>query len=126
MGNFYSLRLRDHTEYVKGKVYISMLFAQVGNNPNKQMFSFLQYKGMKHCEQKIDYSSVITYTFTQYYLKSGLKELRAKGAVVVMEELSHIQISNNLCPKLADNLIEEQNQDTLGYLMFSKVKRDGR
>ena len=43
-----------------------------------------------------------------------------------MEELSHIQIRDNFCPKSADNPIEEQKQDTLEYLMFPKVNRDGR
>ena len=52
-----------------------MSFAQVENDLNKDALLFLHHKGMKHYDNKIDYATVIYYSFTQYSLKCGMGEL---------------------------------------------------
>ena len=42
---------------------------------------------MEHSEYTIDYTTVISYAFTKYSLKSGLKELGKNGETAVTEDM---------------------------------------
>ena len=97
--NVYNIFPRDQTDYVKEKVNISISFTQVGNNLNTDELHFLQNEGTKHSEQTFDYSTVIEYEFTQYSLKSGLKELGAKGETAIKEEMSQLHKRDAFCHK---------------------------
>ena len=101
-----------------------MLFAKFWNDLNKDTLSILQHKGMEHSKETIEYATVITYTFTQYPLKRGLKELGKKWETAVTEELYQLYMRDKFLPKLAKHLTEEQNQEALESLIFLKVKRD--
>ena len=96
-----------------------MSFAQVGNDLNKYELLYLQHKLMKHYEEKIDYATVVAYSFPQYSLKRVLKKLGP-------EEMFQIHMRNTFFPKSAEHLIEEQKRDALEYLIFLKVKRNRR
>ena len=85
-----------------------MQFAQGGNYLNEDAFLFLQHEGMEHSEETIDYSKIISYEFTQYSMKSGLKEPGEKGVTAVTEELSHLHMRDTFLPKLAKHLTKKQ------------------
>ena len=50
-----------------------MLFVQVGNDIKEDTFIFLQHEGMEHSEDKINYVTLIAYTFKQYSLKREME-----------------------------------------------------
>ena len=81
-----------------------MLFTQVGNDLNKDVFSFLHHKVMEHFEDTIDYATLIAYSLTQYYLNSGINELGEKGMMAVTEELSQLHMRDTFCPESAKHL----------------------
>ena len=56
-----------------------MSFAQVRNDLNEDELSLFPHKVMEHSEETIYYTTVISYAFTQCFLKRGLKELGEKG-----------------------------------------------
>ena len=69
---------------------------------------------------------MIVYEFNQYSLKHGLKELGEKGETAVTEKLYQIHMGDTLRPKSAKHLTEEQKWYALEFLIFLKVKKDGR
>ena len=75
-----------------------MSFTQVGKELNEDALLFLQHKGIKHSEEKIDYTTVIAYVFKKYSLKCWLKELGGKGKTTVTEDLSHIHTRDKFRP----------------------------
>ena len=73
MSNLYNLRPQKQTDSMKENINRSMLFAEVGNDINKDALLFLHHEGMEHYEDTIDYETLIEYSFMQYSLKRGLK-----------------------------------------------------
>ena len=102
--NLYSLRLQKQTDYVRGNIYRSMSLTQVGNNLNEDTLLLLKHKGIKYSEEIIDFATVIAYAFTQYSLKSGLKDLGVKGETAVTEDLYQLHIRDTFFPKLSKHL----------------------
>ena len=72
--NVYNLRPWKQNDYVKEKIYQSILFTHFGNDLNKDALYLLKHGGTQNSEETIDYATVIEYEFTQYYLKRRLKE----------------------------------------------------
>ena len=69
------LRKRKQNDYVKENIYQYMSFTQVGNDLNEDALLFLQHKVMQRSEETIYYETVVSHSFTQYSMKSGMKEL---------------------------------------------------
>ena len=103
-----------------------MLFAQVGNNLNKDALSLFKHKEMEHSEEKIDHETVIAYEFMQYSLKCGLKELGKNGDMAVTEDLYQLHMRDKFHPKPTKHLTKKQKRDALKSLIYLKVKRYGR
>ena len=59
---------------------------------------------MEHFEEAIDYAIVIAYSFTQYYLKCGLKILVEQGDMAVTEELYQIHMRHTFYPESSKHL----------------------
>ena len=62
--NVCNLHSQKQTDYVKEKIYQSILFAKVGDDLNKGELLLLYNKGMEHSDDKIDYESIIEYAFS--------------------------------------------------------------
>ena len=71
---------------------------------------------MEQYEDKIDYTTVITYAFTQYSLKRGLKKLKGKGKMAVTEYMSQLHTRDIFRPKSAKHLTKEQEGDALEHV----------
>ena len=59
----------------------------------------MQQEVNKHSVGTINYATVIKYSFTQYSLKRGLKELGKKGETAVAEEMYHLHMRDTFRPK---------------------------
>ena len=82
----------------------SMLFTQFGNDLNEDALLFLKQEGMGHSEDTIDYETVITYAFTQYSLKCGLKELGKRWETEVTKDQYQLHIRDTFRPESDEHL----------------------
>ena len=55
-----------------------------------------------------------------------MEELGKKGDTEVTEDLSQLHMRDTFFPKSAEHLTEEQNQDSLKYLLFFKLENERR
>ena len=81
---------------------------------------------MENSEETINYSTVIAYESTQQSPKCSMKELAEMGEPATTKDLSQLHMRDNFFSKSAEHLTEEQKRDALEYLIYFKVKRDGR
>ena len=62
---------------------------------------------MDNSELTIDYTTVITYAFTQYSLNLRMKELREKKDPAETEDMYQLHMRDSFCPESAEQATKE-------------------
>ena len=99
----------------------SFLMSQIDEKATAPTFDVPQLTGVES-----SLTPIIHTLFTQYGVKNGLRIFGKQGDDAVNEEMQQLHNMKIMRPKDSAVLRNKDRRDALQYLMFLKIKRDGR